>query len=74
MFTDIREVAGKSAANITYLSSVLNEGAVRYIQLRRIATSPWVLDRYISMPTFRIYAYNYKISNRNLVIITHKYD
>lgn len=38
MFIDIREVAGKSA--ITYLTRVLTEGAVRYIQLRRIATSP----------------------------------
>lgn len=40
MFTDIREVAGKSVANITYLTCVLTEGAVRDIQLRRIATSP----------------------------------
>lgn len=40
MFIDIREVASKSAANITYLTRVLTEGAVRYIQLRRIATSP----------------------------------
>lgn len=41
MFTDIREVAGKSATNITYLTRVLTEGAVRYTQLRRIATSPY---------------------------------
>lgn len=40
MFTDIREVAGKHAANITYLPCVLTEDAVRYIQLKRIATSP----------------------------------
>lgn len=38
MFTDIREVARKSAANI--ITRVLTEGAVRYLQLRRIATSP----------------------------------